>query len=56
MAARTIKESADAALAHLSSALDDLESSPDQRPVPLIREAMEYLREIQLAAQEVRNG
>lgn len=39
----------DSALSHLSNALDDLHYSPDQRPVPLIREAMDDLRT--LAAQ-----
>lgn len=37
----------DGALAHISNALEDLTSSPDQRPVPLLREAMELLREVQ---------
>lgn len=38
---------ANKALAHLSNALEDLESSPDQRPVPLIREAMWHVRQMQ---------
>ena len=36
-----------AALAHLSNALDDLQYSPDQRPVPLIREAMWHVQQMQ---------
>jgi len=48
-----VERHTDAALAHMSNALDDLDSNPDQRPVPLIREAMEHLRELRaaLAAQ-----
>lgn len=38
------------ALAHLSNALEDLTSSPDQRPVPLIREAMWHLQQLQQLA------
>lgn len=38
---------AGAALAHLSNALDDLQYSPDQRPVPLIREAMWHVQQLQ---------
>ena len=45
-----IAQHADAALAHLSNALDDLQYSPDQRPVPLINEAMAGLRSILRAA------
>lgn len=56
MTNRTINQNADAALAHLSNALDDLESSPDQRPVPLIREAMEHLREIMTTAERAAGG
>lgn len=41
-----IKASGDAALAQISNALDDLEYSPDQRPVPLLRLAMDYVRDI----------
>ncbi|MEN5207989.1 hypothetical protein ABE493_07685 [Stenotrophomonas terrae] len=38
---------AGAALAHLSNVLDDLQYSPDQRPVPLIREAMWHVQQMQ---------
>lgn len=41
-----ISHHASAALAHLSNALEDLLYSPDQRPVPLINEAMANLHEI----------
>ncbi|MCD9087390.1 hypothetical protein [Stenotrophomonas sp. SY1] len=42
-----------AALAHLSNALDDLQYSPDQRPVPLIREAMWHVQQMQATSAEV---
>lgn len=41
-----------AALAHLSNALDDLQYSPDQRPVPLIREAMWHVQQVQATSTE----
>lgn len=44
---------AGAALAHLSNALDDLQYSPDQRPVPLIREAMWHVQQVQATSPEV---
>lgn len=44
---------AGAALAHLSNALDDLQYSPDQRPVPLIREAMWHVQQLQATCAEV---
>ena len=45
---------AGAALAHLSNALDDLQYSPDQRPVPLIREAMWHVQQMQASDAEVQ--
>ena len=41
-----ISNHANTALGHLSNALDDLQYSPDQRPVPLINEAVAHLQEI----------
>lgn len=38
------REHGDQALAHVSNALDDLQYSPDQRPVPLLNEAMFHIR------------
>lgn len=43
-------ESGNAALTHISNALEDLESSPDQRPVGPLREAMHYVRAMLAAA------
>jgi hypothetical protein len=43
-AAREHAAHGNAALAHISNALDDLDSSPDQRPVPLLQEAMYHIR------------
>lgn len=38
------QENGNKALAHISNALDDLQYSPDQRPVPLLNEAMHHIR------------
>lgn len=38
------RDHGDQALAHISNALDDLQYSPDQRPVPLLNEAMHHIR------------
>ena len=40
------REHGDKALAHISNALDDLDSSPDQRAVPLLNEAMHHVRQM----------
>lgn len=50
------KRNGEAALAEISNALDDLQYSPDQRPVPLLREAMEYIRAMLAAAPECKEN
>lgn len=47
---------AEQALAHISNALDDLESSPDQRPVPLLREAMWHIQQLAVQPPAAPNG
>jgi len=49
------REHGNSALAHISNALDDLESSPDQRPVPLLNEAMFHIHAM-LTTPEPRNA
>jgi hypothetical protein len=41
-----LKANGDAALAQISNALDDLQYSPDQRPVPILHLAMDYVRDM----------
>lgn len=49
-------EHGDAALSHISNALEDLESSPDQRPVSQLHEAMYFVRAMLAAAPPARTG
>lgn len=44
LAASDFRKHGDDALSHLSNALDDLDSSPDQRAAPQLREAMHCVR------------